>query len=122
MVVAALESVGKWLTERAFAGRVFSVLFRFGTGVFLLVSAALCIRLFTGLQAVAFFLMWLALTTPVKLGERPARGLLSPVWRDRLNSALLMLGTAYRVGGHASDFTILAIIAYWSLVLLARKR
>lgn len=122
MVVAAMESVGKWLAEQAFAGRVFSVLFRFGTGVFLLVSAALCIRMFTGLPVVASFVLWLILTSPVQLSARPARGILGPAWRDALNSALLMLGTAYRVAGHASDLTVLVIVAYWSLVLLARKR
>lgn len=122
MVVSAFESVGKWLAEQVVAAKLVSLLFRFVMGLYLFISAGICIRLFTGVSVVAQIVVWLILTTPLPLGFWPARAILRPTWRDALNCALLMLGTAYRVAGHASDVVVLSIMAYWLLVLLAHKR
>jgi hypothetical protein len=36
--------------------------------------------------------------------------------------AILMLGSAYRLAGHASILTILAVVGYWVAVLLAQPK
>ncbi|MEX3984179.1 hypothetical protein AB4Y45_35070 [Paraburkholderia sp. EG287A] len=122
MVVAAFDSVGKWLAIQAGGAKVFSVVFRLLMGVYLFISAALGIRMFTGLPVFVVVIAWLVLTTELPRRGRPMCAILPPSARDALTCTLLLLGSAYRLAGHASGAAVLVIAAYWALVLLARPR
>lgn len=121
MVVTAFESVGKWLAAQLGVAKLASVVFWLGMSMYLFISAAICIRLFTGVPVFVQLIVWVALSTPLRFGSRPARTVLGSRTLDTLKVALLMLGTAYRVSGHASAIIVLALVAHWSLVLLAYR-
>jgi hypothetical protein len=122
MVVTAFESVGKWLATQAGVAKVFAWILRLVMGIYLFVSAAICIRLFTGVPIFAQLAVWVALSFPLPFGKRAPRAILNCAWYEALDCALLMLGSVYRLSGHASGIVVVGIMVYWALVLLATRR
>jgi hypothetical protein len=104
---------------------------RAGTGVaifkalvaaYLAISAAIVIRDITYIPVFVVLVGWFVLVTKFSFGEPTAKSILSDKQSRVLNYALLMLGTGYRVAGHASLFVLAVIVGYWALILVSKKR
>jgi hypothetical protein len=96
-----------------------SVVFRFAVGLYLCASAAYCVQSLTGIPA------WLVMVGEALLCVQfPGKPAWCSLRRDQTNMllwALLLLGSAYRVAGHASVLTVCVVMGYWAAVLHAQR-
>jgi hypothetical protein len=114
-----VEFVGQWIGRRfptptGRSGKIVAI-FKALVAAYLGISAAMLIRDFTGIPVYV-------LVSKFAFDETPAKSILSDKHSEVLNYALLMLGTGYRVAGHASLFVLAIIVGYWVLILLTKKR
>jgi hypothetical protein len=121
-----VEIVGQWIGRRfpTPTGRTGTIVAIFKTIVaaYLGISAAMLIRDFTGIPVFMVLIAWYVLVSKFAFDETPANSILGDKHSEVLNYALLMLGTAYRVAGHASLFVLAVIVGYWALIVLTTKR
>jgi hypothetical protein len=100
-----------------FAG---SIAFRLVAGLYLFWSAAVCIEAVTHVPAWLLTLVGLALT--LRISGKPAWCTLNSRHQGIAWCAVLMLGSAYRLAGHASILTFGVVVGYWAAVLLAQQK
>jgi hypothetical protein len=121
-----VEFVGQWIGRRfptptGRSGKIVAI-FKALVAAYLGISAAMLIRDFTGIPVFVVLITWYVLVSKFAFDETPAKSILSDKHSEVLNYALLMLGTGYRVAGHASLFVLAIIVGYWVLILLTKKR
>jgi len=100
-----------------FAG---SIAFRLAAGLYLFWSAAVCIADVTHVPAWLLTVAWFAALTrwPGKPAWcTPNSRSLGIAW-----CAMLMLGSAYRLAGHASILNLAVVVGFWAAVLLSQKK
>ena len=100
-----------------FAG---SIAFRLAAGLYLFWSAAACIEAVTPVPAWLLIVVWFG-----AFSRWPGK----PAWCTPNSRslamgwcAMLMLGSAYRLAGHASILTLAVVVGFWAAVLLAQKK
>jgi hypothetical protein len=121
-----VEIVGQWIGRRfptptGKAGTIVAI-FKALVAAYLGISAAILIREFTGIPVFIVLVAWFVLVTKFPIDAPPARSILNDRQTEVLGCALLMLGTAYRVAGHASLFVLAVIVGHWALIVLTTKR
>jgi hypothetical protein len=100
-----------------FAG---SIAFRLVAGLFLFWSGAVCIEAVTAVPAWLLAVAWFVGT--MRWPGRPDWCMPNSHYVGMAWCAILMLGSAYRLAGHASILTILVVVGYWVAVLLAQPK
>lgn len=114
----------KWLGKRSF----FQVDWRFGAylykalvSLYLFYSALFAIADFTGANTLILVLVWFVLVTPLPVNGK-TETILTSEQRRYMNWALVLGGTAYRIGGHPSGLMVLALIVYWAIIVAGQER
>ena len=113
---------GKRFQIPARGTQVASIVFRFCVAMYLMVSAALVIRAVTSIPLFILAIVWFIVVGKFTFGDEAPKSILSDKQRQVLGYALLLLGTGYRLAGHASPFVLAIIVLYWGLVLYSKRR
>jgi hypothetical protein len=100
-----------------FAG---SIAFRLAAGLFLFWSGAVFIEAVTAVPAWLLAVVWFVGT--MRWPGRPDWSMPRSPYVGVAWCAILMLGSAYRLAGHASILTILVVVGYWVALLRAQPK
>jgi hypothetical protein len=114
----------KWMgheVEFVFGKAMLLTLFRLAMACYLVVSAAIGIHAYLGVPVILTVLLHFGLVS-IRTDKSGHSRLLTSAQATTLSYAMLLLGTGYRLAGHASVYCLAAVVVYWALVITALGR